>query len=121
MSNYGSIRNDRDSVAEDADSEVEVDIRASQSSVTTSGQRSFGRIEFAAFLIELASGLHSVIRTNLFIEKVCRVDLNLGNKICDNIDNHQREQDMVQERVNDLNLYSIFLASVPWSVRHSLC
>ena len=111
-SSYGSIRDDRDNQAEDAnrDQEDEVEVRGGGSSVRSS----LCRIELVAFLIELANGLHRVIRTNLLIEKVCRVDLNLGNQICDDIGNHQSEQNIVQERVNDLNLYSIFLASIPW-------
>ena len=77
---------------------------------------SFARIEFAAFIMTLSYGLHSVIRTNLLIEKTCRVDLNFGDAICDDIDNqtNQQEQDMVQERVNDINLYFTFISSVPW-------
>ena len=109
-SSYGSIRDDRDNLAEDANREDEVEVRGAESSARSS----LCRIELVAFLIELANGLHSVIRTNLLIEKVCRVDLNLGNQICDDIGNHQSEQNSVQERVNDLNLYGIFLASVPW-------
>ncbi len=111
-SDYGSIRDDRVNPAEDEnrDREDEVEVRGAESSARSSPCR----IELVAFLVELANGLHRVIRTNLLIEKVCRVDLNLGNQICDDIGNHQSEQNSVQERVNDLNLYSIFLASVPW-------
>ena len=109
-SSYGSIRDDRDNQAEDANLVQEYEVRGGGSSVRSS----LCRIELVAFLIELANGLHRVIRTNLLIEKVCRVDLNLGNQICDDIDKHQSEQNIVQERVNDLNLYSIFLASIPW-------
>ena len=116
-SNYGSISEDCDILTNRED---EDDVRVSESSETPSGQRSLCRIEIVAFLVELANGLHAVIRTNLLIEKVCRVDLNLGNKICDDIGNHQKEQNMVQERVNDINLYNIFLASVPWYVETHL-
>ena len=113
-SNYGSIWDDCDILVGGANREDEDDVRVSESSETPRGQRSLCRIEIVAFLVELANGLHGVIRTNLLIEKVCRVDLNLGNTICDDIGNHQKEQNMVQERVNDINLYNIFLASVPW-------
>ena len=124
-SSYGSIRenrsnnNNRNNLAEDTNLEAEVEVRArvTEGSATSYGQRSFWcRIELVAFLSTLASGLHAVIRTNLLIEKVCRVDLNLGSEVCDDISNHQSEQNMVQEKVNDLNLYGVFLASVPWSV-----
>ena len=118
-SNYGSLRENRSILAEDAHPEAEVEVRArvTESSATSAGQRSrWCRIELVAFLLELSRGLHAVIKTNLLIEKVCRVDLNLGSEICDDISNHQREQNIVQERVNDLNLYGVFLASVPWSV-----
>ena len=124
-SSYGSIRenrnnnNNRNNLVEDTNLEAEVEVRArvTEGSATSYGQRSFWcRIELVAFLSTLASGLHAVIRTNLLIEKVCRVDLNLGSEVCDDISNHQSEQNMVQEKVNDLNLYGVFLASVPWSV-----
>ena len=115
-SNYGSIRENRYNLAEATNSEAEV--RVTESSETSYGhQRSLWCwIELAAFLIALAHGLHDVIITNLLIEKVCRVDLSLGSEICDDISNHQSEQNMVQERVNDLNLYKVILTSVPWSV-----
>ena len=113
-SNYGSIREHRNNNAE---AEVEVRSRVTEGLAASYRQRSFWcRIELVAFLATLASGLHAVIRTNLLIEKVCRVDLKLGSETCNNISNHQREQNIVQERVNDLNLYGVFLASVPWSV-----
>ena len=121
-SNYGSLRENRSILAEDAHPEAEVEVRArvTESSATSAGQRSrWCQIELVAFLLELSRGLHAVIKTNLLIEKVCRVDLNLGSEICDDISNHQREQNIVQERVNDLNLYGVFLASVPWSVEPS--
>ena len=87
-SNYGSLRENRSILAEDAHPEAEVEVRArvTESSATSAGQRSrWCRIELVAFLLELSRGLHAVIKTNLLIEKVCRVDLNLGSEICDDI------------------------------------
>ena len=117
-SNYGSISDDRDTVNEEA--HLDVQFRAEEDLPSTRfrrcGLKSLCRIEFAAFIMTLSYGLHGVIRTNLLIEKTCRVDLNFGDAICDDIDNqtNQQEQDMVQERVNDINLYFTFISSVPW-------
>ena len=102
-SNYGSISDDRDLVNE---------VSASRACE----QRSLGRIEVAAFLKMLELGVHSVVKTNLLIEKTCRVDMNLGDMVCDDIEHHPQEQDMVQERVNNLLLYDRLLISVPWWV-----
>ena len=41
-------------------------------------------IELAIAVHAFASGLHSVIRTNLMIEKTCRVNLNMTEAVCDN-------------------------------------
>ena len=40
------------------------------------------RVEVVAFIQAFAYGLHGVIRTNLIIEKMCRVDLNISESVC---------------------------------------
>ena len=40
------------------------------------------RVEIVAFIQAFAYGLHGVIRTNLIIEKMCRVDLNISESVC---------------------------------------
>ena len=75
--------------------------------------KSLCRVEVCAFLKALELGLHSVVRTNLLIAKVCTVDLNLGDDICSDIESHPLEQVKVQEKVNDLHLYTIVLSDIP--------
>ena len=58
---------------------------------------------------------HSSLRTNLMIEKTCRVNLNFTGEICDDIEHHSAESDRVQQDVTDLNLYNTFLSAIPWS------
>lgn len=70
-------------------------------------------IEFVAFNQSFALGLHAVIRTNLMIEKACRVNLNYTSAVCDDIEHHAVESDKVQEEVNNLNLYFTFLSALP--------
>jgi len=71
------------------------------------------RVEIVAFIQAFSYGIHGVIRTNLIIEKMCRVDLNISESICQDIDHHKSESNLVQENVTDLNLYLTFLCSVP--------
>jgi len=40
------------------------------------------RVEIVAFIQAFSYGIHGVIRTNLIIEKMCRVDLNISESIC---------------------------------------
>ena len=49
------------------------------------------------------------------IEKSCRVNLNFSSAVCDDIEQHAVESDLVQKEVNNLNLYFTFLSSLPWS------
>ena len=90
-------------------------IPGSQSSSRSKGfkWKSLCRVEVCAFLKTLELGLHEVVRTNLLIAKVCTVDLNLGDDICSDIESHPLEQVKVQEKVNDLHLYTIVLSDIP--------
>ena len=99
---YGSI-----DISEEADYEKDL----LQTSSTSKGFRwkSLCRVEVCAFLKMLQLGLHIVIKTNLAVAKVCKVDLNLGDDICNDIGSHPSEQDMVQEKVNNLHLYNLVL------------
>ena len=71
-------------------------------------------IELAIAIHAFSSGLHNVIRTNLLIEKTCRVNLNFTDTVCDNINLHDKENDEVQEEVTTINLYYTFLSALPW-------
>ena len=83
------------------------------SSSTSFKWKSLCRIEVAAFLKSLELGLHTVARTNLMIAKVCTVDLHISDDICSDIHNQSEYEDMVQEKVNTLHLYSQVLADTP--------
>ena len=56
-----------------------------------------------------------MLRTNLMIEKTCRINLNFTGEICDDIEDHPVESDRVQQEVTQLNLYNTFLSAIPWS------
>jgi len=70
-------------------------------------------IELAIAIHYFSFGLHNVIRTNLLIEKTCRVNLNFTDAVCDNINHHDKENDEVQEEVTTINLYFTFLSALP--------
>ena len=75
--------------------------------------KSLCRVEVCAFLKALELGLHSVVRTNLLVDKVCRVDLSLGDDICSNITRNSSVEAKVQEGVSDLQLYTLIFANIP--------
>ena len=102
---YGSITLDKDT-------DYEEDLQPSSSS-RGFRWKSLCRVEVAAFLKMLELGLHNVTKTNLLIAKICTVDLNFGDDICSHLDSHPEEEDMVQEKVNDLKLYTMVLAGIP--------
>jgi len=77
-------------------------------------------IEFAIAVHAFASGLHSIIRTNLLIEKTCRVDLSLNSSICDNINHYDKLNDEVEESVTKLNLQLTFLSALPCTIMSML-
>ena len=49
---------------------------------------------------------------NLIIDKVCH-DLGFNKTICANIDKYVKEDDQVQTKVSELNMYMNILGSVP--------
>ena len=71
-------------------------------------------VELAIAINFFSAGLHNVIRTNLLMEKTCRVNLNFTDAVCDNINQHDKENDEVQEEVTTINLYFTFLSALPW-------
>ena len=102
---YGSI-----DLNEETDSEDELQTLSSSKGFRW---KSLWRIEVAAFLKFLELGLHAVPKTNLMIAKICTVDLDLGDNICNDLEIHTREELRVQERVSDLYLYTLMLANIP--------
>ena len=62
-------------------------------------------VELAVFIRVFSFGLHSVVATDLLLDKACRVDLNFTNEICANINEHSEENDSVQKLVTTFNMY----------------
>lgn len=70
-------------------------------------------IELSCAIGSFSYGLHSLIVTNLYIAKACSINLNLPPDICDNINQHDEENNQVEKIVTQLQLYSTFLYSIP--------
>ena len=75
--------------------------------------RDYVTIEPAYFLFMLAHGFYSIVAQSLYIDKVCRVNLNFTDAICDNIQQNEEEQIQVQKYVAALQSYNSILQAVP--------
>ena len=53
-----------------------------------------------------------MIQQNLIIAKVCK-DLGYSQDICDDINSHEEEEDAVQTRASQINMYLSILGSLP--------
>jgi len=51
--------------------------------------------------------------TNLYLDKVCRVDLNLTESICSDLNSHEAESNKVQAQVTKLELYKTLITAFP--------
>ena len=63
-------------------------------------------IEPIFFLFSLNLGFYIIVSKNLYVEKVCRVNLNFTDEVCNNIQQHEDEQVKVQEYVSSLQAYN---------------
>lgn len=70
-------------------------------------------IEPAWLLFMLAHGFYSIVAQNLYIDKVCRVNLNFTTQICDNIQQYEDQQIEVQKYTAALQSYNSILQAVP--------
>ena len=85
-------------------------------------------IEPIFFLYSLCLGFYIIVSKNLYVDKVCKVNLNFTEEICDNIQQHEEEQNKVQQYVSSLQAYNSVIQAVPacifalfagpWSDRH---
>ena len=63
-------------------------------------------VEPCMFFFALCQGMFVIIAQNLYIAKVCEVNLGYDKDICDNIHNNKKEQIEVQKYVSELQAYS---------------
>ena len=70
-------------------------------------------IEPVFLLFMLNYGVFGMVASTLYIDKVCRVNLNFTSEICDHIHYHEDEQIQVQEYASTLKMYNSILQAVP--------
>lgn len=70
-------------------------------------------VEPVYLLYFLSHGFYSITSEELYIDKVCRVNFNYTASLCDNIQQHESEQNKVQKYVAELKTYNVLLQSTP--------
>ena len=70
-------------------------------------------IEPVILLWALNYGVFHLTSQTLYIDKICKVNLNYTSEICDNIQQHKNEQIKVQEYSSTLKMYNDILQSIP--------
>ena len=71
-------------------------------------------VEPCMFFFALCNGMFVIIAQNLYIAKVCEVNLGFDKSICDNITHNKVEQVQVQKYVSELQAYSGILQVDQW-------
>ena len=70
-------------------------------------------IEPSVLLYTITSGLGSIVAQDLYIQKVCLVNLEFPDDVCKDIQKHEEEQQEVQEYVSGFKIYKILFRSLP--------
>ena len=85
-------------------------------------------IEPVFFIFAMCFGFYFIASDQLYIDKVCKVNLNISVDICNEIQKHDELQIMVQQYVSELKVHNKIIQSIPpciyallagpWSDRH---
>ena len=70
-------------------------------------------IEPVFFIFAMCFGFYIIASSQLYIDKVCKVNLNISEDICNNIQKHDEEQIRVQEYVSQLKVYNRIIQAIP--------
>ena len=82
-------------------------------------------IEPLFFFYAMCIGFYAIASKTLYIQKVCKVNFNISEEICNNIQRHEEEQNNVQAYVSQLQAYNDIIQGIipfvlaifagPWS------
>ncbi|TRY71632.1 hypothetical protein TCAL_14873 [Tigriopus californicus] len=70
-------------------------------------------VEPAYLIFAISQGLYMIVASELYITKVCKVNLAFSEDVCDNIQQHKEEQVQVQKYVSTLKIYNSILQAFP--------
>ena len=70
-------------------------------------------VEPAYLIFSFAQGLYLLVASELYISKVCKVNLAFGEEVCENLHDHKDKQIEVQQYVATLQIYNRILQAVP--------
>ena len=61
---------------------------------------------------KMSHGVLGVLKTDLAIAKICLTELDQNSTVCEDLHNHDDIQDLVQKRVNMLEMYGDIMCQV---------
>ena len=70
-------------------------------------------LEPIVFIFAMSVGVWAIAADQLYIDKMCQVNLNHSAEICDNIYDHKEIQLTNQEKVTNLRVISTVIQSIP--------
>ena len=84
-------------------------------SVATKLRWFFGQITIEPLFLfyALNYGFYVLAAKHLYVEKVCRVNLNMSAEICHDLQQHKEEQAEVQKYVSELAVYTEVIQAIP--------
>ena len=57
-------------------------------------------IEPVFFIFAMCFGFYIIASSQLYIDKVCKVNSNISEDICNNIQKHEEEQERIRKKLN---------------------